>query len=427
MPTPHKPNPVALIENLTIDSHLESDIYDIHGILLLAKDTQVSSRLLKQLKQRGITHYSTSATVDQEDIDRLNSPDLFTDFIDDAVTQVRPQKKTSGKTISELDQQIKHASYAPLPCQPNRLGIKQLKEEVHKGIKTCTKIASVYSKMTQEIVLTERIELDTSEYQQLLSIFQEFNAKDKSILPLIVKMQNQEKQYIKHAINTTMIAILLAEELNFSEQAVQDIGCAALLQDLGMLKIPEYVRKSSQNLSKNERRQIQQHPLYTLDLLKNHENISEQTLITIYQSHERCDSTGYPNAHAKNQIHPLARILAVADTYVALIADRPHRKAIGPHQAMQKLLEQASQGKHDVNVVRALLNTLSAFPIGSIVRLNDGTTARVIWSNRQYHTKPVVAQLNHDAQIDLSLNDERHIIAALNDDWEQDMALETAA
>ena len=427
MTEPSNSTAVRLIENLAIDSQLDDDIYDIHGILLLSKETKITSRLLRQLKQRGITHYSTSATVNQDDIDRLDSPDLFTDFVGEIATKSRDVKQKRTDKISELDHHIRHTQYAPLPCQPQRLGITQLKEEINKGIQNCAHIAGMYSQLTHEIVQADEINLQTEEYQKALSIFQDFNTQDKSILPMLVKVQKHEKQYIKHAINTAMIAILLAEELNFSRQAVQDIGCAALLQDLGMLKIPEYVRKSSQTLSKNERKQIQQHPLYTLNLLKDHDKISQQTLITIYQAHERCDSTGYPNAHKKEQIHPLARILAVADTYAALISDRPHRKAIRPHQAIQKLLELASQGKHDPNVVRALLNTLSAYPIGTIVRLNDGTTARVIWSNRQYHTKPVVAQLNQESHIDLSISNDRHIISALNDDWEQDITLESAA
>ena len=425
--TKNETNNVALIEDLQIDSKLDHDIYDVHGILLLSKSTQISQRLLKQLKQRGITHYSTSNNVTQDDIDRVDSPKLFTNFVDETITEIRKSKKTNLDTITDLDNQINQAIYAPLPCQPKRLAIKDLKNEISKGIKTCSQIADIYTKLTHDIVQTESITIDTQQYHDALTNLRDFNSKDKSILPLLVIMQKHEKQYIKHAINTAMIAILLAEELNFSDESVQDIGCAALLQDLGMLKIPEYVRKSCQTLSKNERKQIQQHPLYTLDLLKDQEKISSQTRLTIYQAHERCDSSGYPNAHHKEKIHPLARILAVADTYVALIADRPHRKAIKPHQAIQKLLELASQGKHDANVVRALLNTLSAYPIGSIVRLNDGTTARVIWSNRQYHTKPIVAQLDMDAHIDLSINKEVHIIASLNDDWDHDLTLNSAA
>jgi hypothetical protein len=109
-----------------------------------------------------------------------------------------------------------------------------------------------------------------------------------------------------------------------------------------------------------------------------------------YQVHEKIDGTGYPRGRQRDKIHPSARILHVADVYLALISARPFRKALMPYAAIECLLRQARAKMVDADAVRGLLHVLSLFPIGSLVKLSDGSTARVLRRNGSNYSSPIV-------------------------------------
>jgi HD-GYP domain-containing protein (c-di-GMP phosphodiesterase class II) len=105
------------------------------------------------------------------------------------------------------------------------------------------------------------------------------------------------------------------------------------------------------------------------------------------------DGSGYPQGLTGDRIHRISRIVAVADVYDALLADRPWRAALLPYKAMEVVLLLVNEGKLDGEVVRAFLETVSLFPLGSWVELTDDRLGRVVAANRGEHTRPVVAML----------------------------------
>jgi HD-GYP domain-containing protein (c-di-GMP phosphodiesterase class II) len=109
-----------------------------------------------------------------------------------------------------------------------------------------------------------------------------------------------------------------------------------------------------------------------------------------YQVHERFDKSGYPRNRAGLSIHPYARIVAIADAYTAMTCPRPYRPALMPFEAARQILDECSAKKFDSIYVRAFLDCLSLFPIGSYVELDDGHRARVIRANPGRHTEPLV-------------------------------------
>ena len=102
------------------------------------------------------------------------------------------------------------------------------------------------------------------------------------------------------------------------------------------------------------------------------------------------ETTRLPCHRSAAQIHPLAKIAAVADVFVALVSPRPYRPALLHYHAMEQILHGARQGLYDTAVVRALLHTVSLFPIGSLVEINDGRIGKVLRSNRDAYTSPVI-------------------------------------
>ncbi len=109
-----------------------------------------------------------------------------------------------------------------------------------------------------------------------------------------------------------------------------------------------------------------------------------------YQIHERCNGNGYPRNRQASMIHQAAKVAAVADVYVALVSPRSHRPALMPYYAVEHLIYGVKDGQFDSSAVRALLKTISLFPIGSYIKLSDHRVARVIRANPEHFGRPVV-------------------------------------
>ena len=125
-------------------------------------------------------------------------------------------------------------------------------------------------------------------------------------------------------------------------------------------------------------------------MMKEMRSVTNRSAFIAYQMHERNNGQGYPRRLEGHRIHFLSKLAAVADAYVGLVSPRPYRPALLPYYAMESMLKGVRSGLFDAAAVRALLDTLSLFPCGSYVQLSDGRIGRVIRSNRDQYTLPVV-------------------------------------
>ena len=195
----------------------------------------------------------------------------------------------------------------------------------------------------------------------------------------------------KHNYHVAMLACSMAANMGWDQQNISDVGFGCLVHDIGMSRVPKELTESSQFLSAGEFADIARHPVYTFDLLENSiEDIPVVSRMIAYQIHERCDGSGYPRNRKGSSIHEAARLAAVADVYLALVSPRPHRPAMMPHYAVKHLLFGVRDGKFDSEAVRALLRTISAFPIGSYLELKDGRIGRVLRARADYYARPLI-------------------------------------
>ena len=98
------------------------------------------------------------------------------------------------------------------------------------------------------------------------------------------------------------------------------------------------------------------------------------------------DGSGYPHGLKGEYIDQFARILNLADTYDALTQARSFRNQLEPNMAMKEIL--SLKASFDDNIVKAFINTVGMFPVGSLVRLNNGEIGRVIRNNSESPTRP---------------------------------------
>lgn len=200
----------------------------------------------------------------------------------------------------------------------------------------------------------------------------------------------------RHSLHVGSLAMALGARMGYDTNTLTELGIGCFIHDLGMLPLCHGAYNSSRVLTADEFSELTKHPVITFELLERHMNwISAGARMVAYQMHERCDGSGYPRGRKANQIHPLAKVAAVADVFVALLSPRPHRPPTVPYYAVEKIVYDTKNGLYDPNVVRAFLDTVSLFPIGSWVELNDRRLAKVIRSGGRQWDRPVVEAWEH--------------------------------
>ncbi|HEX2105207.1 MAG TPA: HD domain-containing phosphohydrolase [Solirubrobacteraceae bacterium] len=160
----------------------------------------------------------------------------------------------------------------------------------------------------------------------------------------------------RHSETVGLLAEQTARRLGWSSERVKRLRAAGALHDIGKLGIPDAILHKPGSLDEEEWREIRRHPEIGALILE-HANLPDIAR-WVRAHHERIDGGGYPDGLAGAAIPPEARILAAADAYEAMTADRPYRRSLPPHEAEDEL-RRAAGTQFDGEVVDALLAALA--------------------------------------------------------------------
>jgi len=230
--------------------------------------------------------------------------------------------------------------------------------------------------------------------------------------------ESPDEYLFEHCVSTALLSMSIGAQLGLSMDQIQVLGLSAMLHDIGMLKVPAEIRLAPRQLTDNEMAMVRAHPLHALRILEQVRGLPPEAVLIATQVHEGPDHRGYPHLPASVAHHPHAAIVAVADAFSAMMERRPYRNPLPPHTAVRELLNQGAEGRFDRRVLRAFLDAVSAFPVGSLVELKKGIVGRVIRSNPGEHTRPVIEVIGADGEptewtIDLAKDPNVKIVRAL--------------
>ena len=191
-----------------------------------------------------------------------------------------------------------------------------------------------------------------------------------------------------HAVKSTIISIIIGSYLKLPAHRLIELGVAALLHEIGMIKLPSQIYLTKRPLQPKEQSAILTHPVLSYNLLKSYDFPLTVTVASL-EHHERENGSGYPRKLTGDRISLYAKIIAVACSYEALSSQRPHKEAKDGYTGMLELLK--NEGKrYDDTVVRALVFSLSIYPIGLYVLLSSGRKGQVVDVSPENPRFPVV-------------------------------------
>ncbi|MDE3218099.1 MAG: HD domain-containing protein [Nitrospirota bacterium] len=194
---------------------------------------------------------------------------------------------------------------------------------------------------------------------------------------------------VKNAVNVAIVSVKIAEALRYESVKLEQVALAGLLHDLGMFALPDSLLYKTGTLTEEELQQIREHPQQGARLFMEVGQAYPWVGRVILQEHERWDGSGYPNRLTGDQINEMSLVIGLADVCDALMSSRPYRSGVSPHRAIRALLV---NGKtvFPHHLLKALVDQLSIYPLGTTVRLNTGETGVVSQLNRQYPLRPIL-------------------------------------
>lgn len=201
-----------------------------------------------------------------------------------------------------------------------------------------------------------------------------------------------------HCANVCALSVLTGISLGLNQLQLKELGIGAILHDVGKVKIKKELLNKPGKLTENEFELIKEHSICGFDLMRKIEGISALAAHVPFQHHEKLDGSGYPRGLKGSEIHLYAKIVAVADVYDALVADRIYRPAFSAHEAAEMIAHGANI-YFDPQVTKCFLKHIAIFPIGSLVKLNNGETAVVVDVNRELLTRPVVRVISANGSL----------------------------
>ena len=193
---------------------------------------------------------------------------------------------------------------------------------------------------------------------------------------------------IAHAMNVTVLSLLLARRLGWNDRAMADLGVGALMHDIGKLEIPERLRQRDEQFNAAEARHYEEHVVRGVAQARRL-GLSPTALMVIGQHHEMADGSGFPLKLAGDRMSAAARIVALVNRYERLCnPSRPHL-ALTPHEAVALLFAQL-RAKFDPAILEAFLGMMGVYPPGTVVQLSDDRLGIVVGINSMRPLKPRV-------------------------------------
>jgi hypothetical protein len=224
-------------------------------------------------------------------------------------------------------------------------------------------------------------------------------------------------QLSSNPVNVAVFAVCIGRGLAYSDEQLEQLAFAGLLHDVGMFLIPVELVEKAGPLTPEERATIERHPQYGYELLKRLGCRHGWVAAIAAQEHERRQGTGYPTRLMGPQIEEFAQIIGLADTFDAMICPRPYHRARSPHDALRELMiREKTSFPHPL--LKALVDHLGLYPLGTEVRLSNGEVGKVSGVTRGIPLRPIVSIAPGDEGgtagrpkiIDLSKTSEVHIV-----------------
>lgn len=178
----------------------------------------------------------------------------------------------------------------------------------------------------------------------------------------------------RHCVDAAILAIIVAQAMNKSDQEIQDIAAAALTMNISMRDLQVKLQDQKAAISDADKLSIRNHPLDSINMLFEAGIEDSEWLLYVLLHHEHEDGSGYPVGNVKGEIPQNAKILTLADGFCARISSRGYRKSTLPSVALRDIFIE-NKAQVDPTLASYFIKVLGLYPPGTFVQLKNNDIA----------------------------------------------------
>jgi putative nucleotidyltransferase with HDIG domain len=217
-----------------------------------------------------------------------------------------------------------------------------------------------------------------------------------SALALFSNLKSKQQDTVRHSLNVCILSLLFGRHLGLTDQQLSDLGYAALLHDVGEIKVPQAILdKHSRGLTPEEKKQMEMHTQYGAEILLNTPDIPGMAIEVARSHHERVNGKGYPKGLRDIEINYFSRLVSIVDVY-EIVTNHPGAKVPVSCQDALKSIYMMRGSFFDRDLVEEFIKCLGIYPIGSVVELNTGEIAIVVSTKPGMQLLPTIMIVKDD-------------------------------
>ncbi|MGV8122437.1 MAG: HD domain-containing phosphohydrolase [Candidatus Xenobiia bacterium LiM19] len=239
---------------------------------------------------------------------------------------LRKGEKVAQSQSNKRFEQLYSAVSVPVTIKDKVIGVLNISDHVKGEDFTKEHVALLQMFATQAAIAIENSRL----HRELKELFV------GSVKALINAIEARDPYTKGHSIRVTHYSSKIAQALKMDQEEIDNIQYAALLHDIGKIKVQDEILLKQGKLTKEERLEIQEHPSYGAIIMKPVKAF-QRILPFLYYHHEMYAGSGYPQKLKGDSIPVESRIIAVADSFDAMTSDRPYRNALSIDEALNEL------------------------------------------------------------------------------------------
>jgi HD-GYP domain-containing protein (c-di-GMP phosphodiesterase class II) len=196
----------------------------------------------------------------------------------------------------------------------------------------------------------------------------------------------QEDYVFLQPVKTAGLCLAIGRGMGLSSDDLINLGLAAVLKDIGL---PPEIMQIVDFISEGASPRLKDHPAVGSQILQQKQLVSDEVATAILHHHEQWSGGGYPQGLKGQQISKLARVIAISDAFIDLLAIRPGRNKYMPHEAIEYVMAFGGE-QFDPEIVELFVRQVPSYPTGLSVQMNTGDTGIVCNAKLGFIARPIV-------------------------------------
>jgi HD-GYP domain-containing protein (c-di-GMP phosphodiesterase class II) len=294
-------------------------------------------------------------------------------------------KEAHANKVFELGQKLSDGGVGHIAVEPPLETEEDVEEE--ERLKEAAKRTYAQSvAVTKEVIGSVRMgrTANVKKVKRAVQAIVDQVLNNESSLVGLTTLRDYDEYTFTHSVNVCIFSVALGRKLGLSKLQLYDLGMAALFHDVGKARVPLDVLNKQGGLTEEEWRIMQAHPwlgVLTLFGLRGYGEIPYRGMVVAYEHHMKLDLTGYPKSLRQRELSIFSKIVAVADGFDAATSRRVYQTVpIQPDGVLKEMWENPRRG-YDPVVVKAFINLIGVYPVGTCVILDTYEVALVHAAN----------------------------------------------